>query len=36
MGPSKYRIFTASNYCVTVVELSCLEMERKESISLLY
>ena len=32
MGPSKHRMFTAPDYCVIVVELTCLEMERKESI----
>ena len=36
MGPSKYRIVTAPDYCVIVVGLTCLEMERKKCISTLY
>ena len=33
MGPSKYRIVTAPDYCVIVVEVTCLGMEHKESIA---
>ena len=36
MGPSKYRLVTAPDYCVIVVELTRLGMERKESKSLLH
>ena len=36
MGPSKHRIVTAPDYCMIVVELTRLVMERKASISLLH